>query len=160
MQRSDIVIGCALLALAAFALLWLIPAYTVPVTSPIDIQASFIPALSCWVVLVLAAALVLRGALALRRGGEAAADDGEEFRGEVTGLGRREAGNLLIWALFSLAALFGLRHLGFLVTAPLLLAAALYYAGCRDRILIAGLSLLSPVVISQIVWHAFTVSLP
>ncbi len=152
--------GCALFSLALFGLLWLIPNNTSPAQSELDIAPGLIPALASLVILVLGLFLAIHSYLAQRKGHESDEMDHDEFQGEVTGLGWRELTNLLLWTAFSVAGILGFKYVGFHVTAGLMLAGAMVYAGCRRIVTVAITAVVSPLVISQIVWHAFTIRLP
>ena len=160
MQRTNLLMGCALLLFSAFALLWLIPNYTIPAFSKLDIPPAFMPYFACTVIAILSLSLAIRSYLAGRRNQQVDESNNSEFHGEVTGFRRDELINFLIWSAFSILAVVGLDFIGFHVTAALMLAAAMFYTGCRNFFLIGAVSVISPILLSLIVWQAFTVRLP
>lgn len=145
---TDIVAGLFLAVLAGFALVWLVPGHVERSLSDHDVQPGFFPNLAAGIVLVLSLGLVverLRGKPRLRSG---------------FGQGRFVPLDLAIWAGVAGLAMLGFHTVGFLVVAPLLIAAGMLFAGCRQVWLIAAVALLFPVLVDQAAWHVFTVDLP
>ena len=65
-----------------------------------------------------------------------------------------------VWAAVATAMLWAIEAIGFLVAAPVLIAAAMLVAGSRNLVLIAILSVAFPVIVDQAAWYIFTVDLP
>ncbi len=145
---TDIVAGLILALLAGLALVWLVPGHVERSLSDHDVQPGFFPNLAAGVVLVLSLGLVLQRFL---RGGTMRSAFGQ---------GRFVPVDLVIWGLVAGLAMVGLHTIGFLVVAPLLIAAGMLFAGCRRMWLIATVAVLFPVLVDQAAWHVFTVDLP
>ena len=145
---TDIVAGLLLAVLAVLALVWLVPGHVERSLSDHDVQPGFFPNLAAGVVLVLSLGLVVQRLL--RGGGMRSA----------FGQGRFVPADLAIWALVAGLAMVGLHTVGFLIVAPLLVAAGMLFAGCRQVWLIAAVAVLFPVLVDQAAWHVFTVDLP
>ena len=160
MQKTNIYAACILLCLSLFSFFWLIPNFTKPAQSALDIPASFMPKVACALIIILTISMLLRAYVSWKKGLSHDENDNDELRGEITGIGKQEAINIAIWSGFSIVALLGLNFLGFYITVPVLLAAAMLYTGCRKPLLIGIVSLLAPILVGQLVWHAFTISMP
>jgi len=149
---SGVVIGAIMLVF----LLWIIPNYTYPPDSELDLAPSFIPSLAVTVTLLLSILLVVTALLTKKR------DDGghEEFGDETTGMGWQEFKNLGLWILVSMGAWFGTVHVGFEPAMTVFLAIGLFYAGLRKYWLLAIIAIATPIILSQFAWHIFTSELP
>ncbi|MEM1047916.1 MAG: tripartite tricarboxylate transporter TctB family protein [Pseudomonadota bacterium] len=145
---TDIVAGLILAVLAVLALVWLVPGHVERSLSDHDVQPGFFPNLAAGVVLVLSLGLVVQRFLR------------EGKRRSAFGQGRFVPLDLAIWVLVAGLAMLGLNTVGFLVVAPLLIAAGMLFAGCRKIWLVAAVAVLFPVLVDQAAWHVFTVDLP
>ena len=137
-------------------LLVIIPYYTYPPDSDLDLAPSFIPSLAVVVTLLLAILLGVMGLLSRKT------DDDlhEEFGEEASGIGLPEFKNLGLWILISLCAWFGTNYIGFEPTMTICLALGLFFAGVRNYWLTAVISIATPIILSQFAWHIFTSELP
>lgn len=145
---TDIVAGLILALLAGLALVWLVPGHVERSLSDHDVQPGFFPNLAAGIVLVLSLGLVLQRFL---RAGKMQSAFGQ---------GRFVPVDLAIWVVVAGLAMVGLHTIGFLIVAPLLIAAGMLFAGCRRIWLIAAVAILFPVLVDQAAWHVFTVDLP
>lgn len=145
---TDIVAGAVLTALAAAALLWIVPAHTETGVSGYDVSPAFFPRLGAGVVLALALVLV---ATAARR--HLAKDrDGAS--------GRRVLVDVLIWSAAAAGTVVGLQYIGFIATSAIVIAGWMLLAGQRRWLTIAAAALLFPFAVDQAAWFFFTVDLP
>lgn len=160
MQKTNFYSACILLIIAITGLLWVIPAYTKPVQSQLDIAPSFMPSLACGVIGLLALSLAIQSLIGWKKNNDQSEAYHEEFSDEATGIGKQQAKNILLWTLFSLAAMWGLSYVGFYITAPVILCCAMIYASCRNPLVIGVVSITAPLLIGQIVWYAFSLSMP
>ena len=134
----------------------IIPHYTYPPDSALDLAPSFIPSLAVVVTLLLAVLLGIMGLLSRKT------DDDlhEEFGEEASGVGLQEFKNLGLWILVSICAWFGTKFIGFEPTMAMLLAAGLYFAGLRNYNLMVVIALTIPIVLSEGAWYVFVSELP
>lgn len=146
-DRADIVTGLLLALLAGSALLWLIPYHTEAPVSRYDIAPGFFPSLAAWAVLVLSVGLIGQRLLRFRHAAG------------LTGGGNIVI-EIVIWSITALLIGLGLNTIGFLITATVLIAAGMYFAGYRNGWLIAAIAMLFPLLIDQAAWQVFTVGLP
>ena len=149
---SGVVIGLVMLAF----LYPIIPNYTSPPDSELDLAPSFIPSLAATVTMLLAILLTITALLSRK------SDDDlhEEFGEEASGMAWPEFKNLGLWILVSIGAWLGTVHIGFEPTMTVFLAAGLYFAGLRNYWLLATIAIVTPIVLSQGAWHVFTTELP
>jgi hypothetical protein len=127
-----------------------------------DLSPSLVPHLSLGVCLVLGVVLAVR---AWRDGRFAVREDTPELEesGEVDEAPRSAGAfvfDLLVWIASSTAAVMIIPQIGFIATAAVLLAGWLVFAGVRSIPVIAGVSLVLPVVLDRLCWYALTVQLP
>ena len=137
-------------------LLYLIPNYTSPPDSNLDLSPSFIPSLAVVVVLLLSIFLGVTTFLTKNNVG----DLHEEFGVEASGIGWLEIKNLGLWVVLSAVAWFGTNYLGFEPTMTVCLAIGLVFCGLRSHWLTALIAVLTPIILSQGAWLVFTTELP
>ena len=137
-------------------LVLIIPHYTYPPDSELDLAPSFIPSLAVVVTLLLAVLLGIMGLLSHKT------DDDlhEEFGEEASGVGLQEFKNFGLWILVSIGAWFGTKFIGFEPTMAMLLAAGLYFAGLRNYRLMVVIAITIPIVLSEGAWYVFVSELP
>ena len=143
----DVAFGVVFAALAAGALLWLIPAQVSSSASGTDVAPSFMPRLSAGAVLLLSLGLVGHRLLRERPAGGGRA--GVRLLGDVAGL---SAGAVLVMT--------GLITLGFLPTAAGLIVAGGVIARHRPLHWLMVLAVVFPVLVDYAAWHVFFVDLP
>ena len=149
---SSVVISVIMLVF----LLYLIPNYTSPPDSNLDLSPSFIPSLAVVVVLLLSIFLGVTTFLTKNNVG----DLHEEFGVEASGIGWLEIKNLGLWVVLSAVAWFGTNYLGFEPTMTVCLAIGLVFCGLRSHWLTALIAVLTPIILSQGAWLVFTTELP
>ena len=155
MRQTHIWSGVVISAIMLVFLFYIIPNYTSPADSALDLAPSFIPSLAVTVTLLLAILLVVT-ALFTRKADELH----EEFGEEASGMGWQEFKNLGLWAIVSVCAWLGTVHIGFEPAMTVVLAAGLIYAGLRNYWLTAIIAIATPIILSQFAWHVFTSELP
>lgn len=156
-RRTDIVSGLVLACLAVILLVWVIPENTSPPQSTGNLAPAFLPSAAAIVMFVLA--LLLAGVTWFSR---SRTDDEphEEFGAEARGIGLREAGDIVTWCAVAVVMMAGFVTIGFVATAIPALVAMMLYAGERNWIAIGAMAVAVPILLQQIAWHAFTVTLP
>ena len=157
MRVTNLVAGAVLGIGSAVALFWLIPNYTVPAQSALDLAPSFMPSVAMWVCLLLAGLLIKSG-LPFGRHDQIHSD--EEFGDEATGLGIRTLANFGLWVATSVVVMVLLQTLGFIVAGVSFLVAAMLYTRLQNYWLLALIAVGMPVALYWIVWFAFTIELP
>ena len=143
----DVVAGLLLAAMSLFALLWLIPNHTGAALSEHDISPGFFPTFAAWAVLALSVLFVATRAGALRSAAQTAG-------------GLSIVIEIAVWSLAGALTVLGLSTVGFLIAAPILIAAWMIVGGRRAWWQLLLLALLFPLVIDQLAWIVFTVQLP
>jgi hypothetical protein len=162
-HNKQVITGLTVVLLAAIGVLWLVPTQTVTTaTGENDLSPSLVPHISLGVCLVLGIILSVR---AWRDGRLTGSDNTPEFEeaGEVDEAPRSVGAmvfDLLVWIASSTAAVMIIPQIGFIATAAVLLAGWLVFAGVRSIAIIAGVSLVLPVVLDRLCWYALTVQLP
>lgn len=162
-HQKQLITGLAVVLIAAVGVLWLVPTQTVTTaTGENDLSPSLVPHLSLGVCLVLGLVLTVR---AWRDGRLADQEDTPELdeSGDMEAAPRSVGGfvfDLLVWIASSTAAVMIIPQIGFIATAAVLLAGWLIFAGVRSIPIIAGVSLVLPVVLDRLCWYALTVQLP
>jgi len=157
MQATNLVAGVVLGIGAAGALFWLIPNYTAPPQSPLDLAPGFMPSVAMWVCLLLAALLIKSG-LPFGRHDQVHAD--EEFGDEASGVGIATIANFGLWVATAVVLMLLMQTLGFLVAAISFLVAAMVYMRLQVYWLLATIAVGIPVALYWIIWFAFTIELP
>lgn len=142
----DLASGLLLAGLAGLALVWIIPANVDADAGDYDVSPIFMPKLIAWVVLALGLALAGSAAKRARTGWQPAS---WTILSDTAG-----------WAVASTLAYLALVHIGFQVTAPIIIAAGLWFAGQRSLILIVVLAIGLPLAIHTGAWQIFQVALP
>jgi hypothetical protein len=142
----DIGYGMVFAALAALALLWLIPAQVGTVSRGSDVSPAFMPQLSAGAVLVLSAMMVVHRLL---RHGLAGNGEGPYLLASLGGL-----------AFGAALAMAGLLTVGFVPTAAGLILAGGMLARYRRWHWLLVLAVLFPLVVDYGAWHIFIVDLP
>jgi len=155
-RTTDRVASIIVLLGSVALLAWIIPTYTAPPQSPLDIPPDRLPSIAIWTCLVMAAML---GLGTLRTATDADAED-EEFGATATGLGRTELGHIASLSMVAIAVIVIMPLLGFEITMGAVLLAAMLFLGQRNIALLAAAVVIVPVGLSQIAWHVFTVEFP
>ena len=157
MKYLDIVSSIIIIVLAGVAMFWLIPNHVPTRHDPGDLPPNLMPMLSAG---VLAFTGILLGISAWRKKDFQSDDQQNEKALEKIGFGFKEFTNLVILMLASAVYLLVLKHAGFEVASGLLMATAMLYAGLRNIWIIAGVSIVMPVLIVQVAWHTLNIQLP
>lgn len=155
-KRTDLIAGLAMSVFSLFLLLWLIPVHTSPPQSENNLSPAFLPSVTAAVMLALCLLLAL-----VTWYSKDVEDEGshEEFGEEARGIGLREATDIVLWAIFASAMMFGFVTIGFLFTAVTALSLLMLYAGVRSPLILVAVAVTVPLCIQQIAWHAFSVQL-
>ena len=156
MQKTHIGSSVVISLIMLVFLLYLIPNYTSPPDSNLDLSPSFIPSLAVVVVLFLSIFLGVTTFLTKNNVG----DLHEEFGVEASGIGWLEIKNLGLWVVLSTVAWFGTTYIGFEPTMTVCLAIGLIFCGLRSHWLTALIAVLTPIILSQGAWLVFTTELP
>lgn len=146
-RRINVVAGGLLAAMALGCILWLVPLQVSEGTSAGDLPPSLIPYLSAGVVFLLAIGLVLQTLLR---------DTGEALPvppGSVLS-------DLLLASAVTGVILLAFSKLGFLALAIPLTAGAMVFAGGRNRLVIAAVSIVFPLLVWLGARSIFGVYLP
>jgi len=86
--------------------------------------------------------------------------DDEEFGDEASGLGIKELANFSLWAISSAIVVFLMGILGYIIVSSLYMICLMTYAGQRRPVILILVSIVTPVLIWQITWYAFSIQLP
>ena len=143
----DLAVGILLAAGSLFCLFWLFPRYIVASVGENDVGPEFFPKFAAWIVFALSILLVIKSLSSLRHT-------------RITNRKGYIPLEILIWVIVSVLIVLGIRHIGFLFTAPwviLLGALATWY---RKWWLMVILAIVMPLVIYQTAWLVFGVELP
>ena len=149
---SGVIIGSVMLVF----LFWIIPNFTSPPDSKLDLAPSFIPSLAVAVTLFLAILLAIMAFFSSSKNDALH----EEFGEEASGIGLDEFKNLGLWILVSIGAWFGTVHVGFEPAMTVCLALGMFFAGNRNYWLTALIAITTPIILSQLAWYIFTTELP
>lgn len=95
-----------------------------------------------------------------RKSNQGPVEDDEEFGDEASGLGIEELANLSLWAISSAIVVFLMGILGYIIVSSLFMICLMIYAGQRSPVILMLVSIVTPVLIWQITWYAFTIQLP
>ncbi len=156
MQKTHVWSSVVISLIMLVFLFYVIPNYTSPPDSNLDLSPSFIPSLAVAVVLFLS---ILLGVTTLLTK-DIVGDLHEEFGVEATGIGWLEIKNLGLWVVLSAVAWFGTTYIGFEPTMTVCLAIGLIFCGLRSHWLTALISVLTPIILAQGAWFVFTTELP
>lgn len=137
-------------------LFYIIPNYTSPPDSALDLSPNFIPKLAVSVTLLLSIFLGV-SALLTHKSDE---DLHEEFGEESSGIGWLEIKNVFLWSVLSIGAWYGTDNIGFEPTMTVCLTIGLIFSGVRNYWLTALIAIVMPIVLSQVAWYVFTTELP
>lgn len=158
MARVNIITGCVLILFSLFAILWLIPAYTVVQD---DVRAALSPRLFPYItatsLLILSAILLITNLLKLRRPGNLVPEESEE--NEVLGFGVKEGVNCLVLAAGAGIYMLLLKHTGFVIASSLMIAVSMYISHNRG-IVLPLVALGFPWAMKLFFWYALEVPLP
>ena len=143
----EIAAGIFLAAIAVFSLLWVFPNYIVAVDAANDVGPEFFPKLAAWAVLGLSLLLILTRVI--------------QFKPSRSGMqGRSILMEIGIWSTISVFSVLGLLHIGFLITAPLIILFGAIACGYRNVWAIIIVTIAVPLILDQAAWLIFTVDLP
>lgn len=156
MRRTHIWSSVIISLLMLVFLLYLIPNYTSPPDSKLDLKPSFIPSLAVAVTLVLS---IIMGVTAFLTK-QSDSDLHEEFGVEASGIGWLELKNICLWSMLSGGAWYGTTYIGFEPAMAVCLAIGLIFCGLRNYWLTALIAILTPIILSQLAWFVFTAELP
>lgn len=157
MRKTHIGTALLLIPLCLFCIFWLVPNNTVPATSEFDVSPGFIPYIALGTMLFYSIILLVGE---LRRSAISPDEADEEFGAEATGVDGRVLKNLVIYAVVSVLAWLGIRHIGFEPAMAILIAAVMFYTGVRNWLTIALTAVLAPVILSQCAWFFFSTQMP
>ena len=158
MARVNIITGCVLILFSLFAILWLIPAYTVVQD---DVRAALSPRLFPYItatsLLILSTILLITNLLKLRRPDNLVPEESEE--NEVLGFGVNEGVNCLVLAAGAGIYMLLLKHTGFVIASSLMIAVSMYISHNRG-IVLPLVALGFPWTMKLFFWYALEVPLP
>ncbi|SDF67669.1 Tripartite tricarboxylate transporter TctB family protein [Salipiger thiooxidans] len=145
--RLDLLIGLIAVVGAIVTVLWIIPAQIEPTSAAGQLSPRFFPTLSVIVIALFGLALMVKNrGFALSR---------------LPHPGPALLLETLAWAVWATATMLLLAYAGFIAAGAISCFSGMVLAGQRRRlILCAGASLLLPLAIQQLAWHAFYIQLP
>ncbi len=158
MRITDLIAAAILITLSLVCLVWLIPSFTAPPESALDLRPSFMPNLAMGSIFLLAG-LMFYLSLKKQEIGEQPLDD-EEFGGEASGFGVTELVYLATWVFASMVIMVSMKFFGYQIIASLFLISMMFYCGQRRLLILALVGVGMPVLIWQITWHTFSIQLP
>ncbi len=157
MRTTNLVSSIVVAVGSVLLLAWLIPGYTAPAQSPLDIPPARLPSIAIWTCLITA---VIMGIGAFRaKAGDGHSDD-EEFGDTATGIGGEELIRIAILIALVAAIAVAMPLAGFEITMGVLLVAMMVFLRQRSYAVLLAVALIVPVGLSQLIWHVFTVELP
>ena len=159
MKKSELWIAGVLVFFSLVCLVWVIPNYTSPPQSALGIRPSFIPNVAVGTMLFLSIFMLFQN-LRHRKSKQELVVDDEEFGDEASGLGVEELANLSLWIISSVIVVFLMGILGYIIVSSLFMICLMIYAGQRRPVILILVSIVTPVLIWQITWYAFTIQLP
>lgn len=159
MNKSELWIAGVLIFFSLTCLVWVIPNYTSPPQSELDVRPSFIPNVAVGTMLFLSV-IILFKSFKHRKSNQEPEVENEEFGAEASGIGMEELANLALWAISSAIVVFLIGILGYIIVSSLFMVGLMLYAGQRSPIILILISVVTPILIWQITWHAFSIQLP
>lgn len=155
----NLIAGAVLIAVGAVTLLYLIPAHVpIPKSGDQGLSARFMPTLAAVVTTGLATILSANVLIRLLRGKPPMAEDNED--NDIQGFGIAETLNALALLAGSAVYLVLMLELGFVVASAVGLFACMYMGGVRNWLILASVSTMAPVILTQLLWHALFIILP
>ena len=159
MKKSEFWTAGVLIFFSLVCLVWVIPNYTSPPQSELGVRPSFMPNVAVGTMLFLSILMLYQNFKHRKSNQEPVADD-EEFGDEASGLGIEELANLSLWAISSAIVVFLMGILGYMIVSSLFMVCLMIYAGQRRPVIMILVSIITPVLIWQITWYAFSIQLP
>ena len=159
MRNTHIYSGVLLSIASLWCIFWFIPENTVPAQSELDLSPALVPTISVAAILVTAVIMLIHAIRQERdTAGGSALDD--EFGLEATGINVHVIGNAALWGLVATISWVIMDQVGFEPAMTLFLLGAMVFIGERRWWVIIATSVLTPIVLSQIVFLFFTTQLP
>jgi len=156
--RTTNLVSSIVVAVGSVLLLaWLIPTYTAPAQSPLDIPPARLPSIAIWTCLITAMIMGI-GAFRAKAGG--GHTDDEEFGDTATGIGADELVRIAILIVLVAVIAVAMPLAGFEITMGILLVAMMVFLRQRNYAILAAVAVIVPVGLAQLIWHVFTVELP
>jgi ABC-type multidrug transport system fused ATPase/permease subunit len=159
MKKSELWTAGVLIFFSLVCLVWVIPNYTSPPQSELGVRPSFIPNVAVGTMLFLSI-LMLYQNFKRRKSNQKPVVDDEEFGDEASGLGIEELANISLWVISSAIVVFLMGILGYIIVSSLFMICLMIYAGQRSPVILILVSIVTPVLIWQITWYAFSIQLP
>jgi hypothetical protein len=159
MKKSELWTAGVLIIFSLVCLVWVIPNYTSPPQSKLGVRPSFIPNVAVGTMLFLSILMLVQNIKHRKSKYETVVDD-EEFGAEASGLGQTELANLALWTVSSEIVVFLMGILGYTIVSSLFMVCLMLYAGQRRPVILIIVSIVTPLLIWQITWYAFSIQLP
>lgn len=159
MKKSELWTAGVLIIFSLVCLVWVIPNYTSPPQSKLGVRPSFIPNVAVGTMLFLSILMLYQNFKHRKSNQETGVDD-EEFGAEASGLGLAELANLSLWTVSSAIVVFLMGILGYKIVSSLFMVCLMLYSGQRRPVILIIVSILTPFLIWQITWYAFSIQLP
>lgn len=157
MRSTHLYGGIFMTLLSLFCLLWLIPNNTEQAQSDLDLSPAFMPTIAVGTCLLMAVVMTITAWHANRN---AAPETHDEFGEEATGGDREVFANLGLWCIVAFVSLALLDTIGFEVAMSLFLFVMFKFLGMRNYVLMAILTLGTPLLLMLATWYLFTIQLP
>lgn len=156
--RTTNLVSSIIVVLGSILLLvWIIPTFTAPAQSPLDIPPARLPSIAVWTCLITA---VIMGIAAWRSNGRDGQGDDEEFGDTAIGIGAEELLRIAILASLVVAVAVAMPLAGFEITMGTLLLAMMVFLRQRSYAMLAAVALIVPVGLAQLIWYVFSVEFP
>jgi len=157
MKRINLTASLIILAMAGFALGWLIPNYVPSAHDPGDLPPTLVPMLS---MAVCGLTALLLGIAAWRRREDVSEDARNSEASERLIFGLKEAANLALWLAAATVIWLLLKYVGFIAAAVVAIAAGTVYGGIRNVWIVLASALIIPLLVDKIVWYGLNIKLP
>ena len=142
---------------SVWCLLWFIPNNTEPPQSHLDLAPSLIPMVAMSTCLVTSIMLIIA---AWRAPKSADNPDDDEFGVEATGATADVMVNFSLWIFAAAVSWLLMAYVGFEPAMAVFLSATMYFVGVRQHWVVAVVAVVTPIVLSQLVWYLFSTEMP
>jgi len=160
LTNNNIITGVVLVIFSMIAIFWLIPGF---VDEPSDYRLSglsprFFPYLSAIVLGIWSAIMILENMVKRKKNADVSVVE-ESEENETLAFGKKEIINCILFLLGSIVYMVMLKFSGFIISSSVILGFMMFLARVRILVLIP-VSILVPVVISQVLWLTLEFPLP
>jgi hypothetical protein len=156
-RSTHIYSGIVISLVSLWCLIWFIPNSTSPAESELDLAPALVPSIAVGVCLLTALIMLIS---ALRASPSAAEIMDEEFGAEASGADRQVMLNMALWVSVSVVSWLLMEYVCFELSMTLFLIVTMLFVGMRSAWTIALIALITPFMLSLLVFHLFDTELP